>query len=81
MKRTTLERGLALLGLALAVRRRRRNVIRGLRVLRRALLVLGVAAPFVIAIVWSRRKRARVDEVPSGSRPVLEVGTETPKST
>jgi hypothetical protein len=64
-KHGTIQRALTILTLALALRRRRRALKRGLLVLRRGLLVLGITAALVVAVVWSKRKRGQVEEVPS----------------
>lgn len=65
-----------ILSLALAVRRHQRRVKRGLRILTRAVLVLSVAAGVGVVVVWNKRKRGQVEEVPTGSKPIEAVGTQ-----
>ena len=74
-KHGTIQRALTILGIALALRRRRRTLKRGLRILKRGVLVLGIAAVLVVAVIWNKRKRGQVEEVTSGSKPIEGVGT------
>jgi hypothetical protein len=74
-KQVSIERALAILSFALSVRRRRRILERGLRILKRSVFVFGIPAALVVAVVWNKRKRGQVEEVPSGSKPIEGVGT------
>jgi hypothetical protein len=77
VKQTTSKRVLTLLGLALALRRHHRRAKRGVRILRRGLLVLAFVAGVVVAVVWNKRRGVRFEEVPSGQKPIEGVGTQT----
>jgi len=74
----TVRRLLALLSLALAVRRQQRRIERGLRIVKRGVLVVAVAGGIVAAVAWNRRKREQAEEVPTCSKPIEGVGTAIP---
>jgi hypothetical protein len=77
VRQTTPKRVLTLLSLALALRRHHRRAKRGVRILRRGLLVLAFVAGVVVAVLWNKRKRGQSEEVPSGQKPIEGVGTQT----
>jgi len=77
VRQTTPKRVLTLLSLGLALRRHHRRAKRGVRILRRGLLVFAFVAGVVVAVVWNRRKGVQSQEVPSGQRPIEGVGTQT----
>jgi hypothetical protein len=74
-KHLSIQRAVTILTLALALRRRRRTLKRGLRILKRGVFVVSVAVALVVAVVWNKHKRGQVEEVSSGSRPIEGVGT------
>ena len=77
MNEKTLKRALTALGVALMLRRRRRDIKRGWRVLKWGAIVLSLAATVVALVVWNKRKRRQVEEVPVGQKPIEGVGTQT----